>query len=143
VLSRPADVAKRLGLSRVAVYKAIRAGRFAAVQVFCGSGPLRVFTDANGSPRSAAPKPAGKKEFVEPIFLARRLRVSPTLVRSACAAGLMDARQTPGGQWRILVDSGTWLPFPPREPRKAGLQNERIVPRTTENARSREKRNPS
>ena len=107
VLAGPSDVAKRLGVSRVAVYKAIRAGRFAAVQVFCVSGPLRVFIP-DGKPLRAAPETAGKCEFVTATFLARRLRVSPTLVRSACAAGLI-------GVWCRRLRSSSLRGADPRE----------------------------
>jgi hypothetical protein len=116
VLSRPSAVARRLGVSRVAVYKGIRAGRFAAVRVFCGRGPLRVFTDKNGLPLRTAPPPAGTGRFTKVVELSQALDVSPTLVRRACAAGLVAVWQTPGGQYRVYVDKGTWLPFPPRDP---------------------------
>lgn len=127
MLSKPSDVAKRIGVSRVAVYKAIRAGRLPAVRVFGGTGPLRVFTAVEGEPLRAAPEP-GTADLVDAPFLARRLRVSATLVRAACAAGLIDAIRLPGGtSWRILADGRTWLPLPPSARRDAGSQNEREV----------------
>lgn len=138
MLSRPSAVAKRLGVSRVAVYKAIRVGRFAAVRVFCGSGPLRVFTDKTGLPLRTAPAAAGTGVFEKVVELAQALDVSPTLVRSACAEGLVDALLLPGGtQWRIRIDKATSLPFPPEN-------RQRLTKRTRsiEVLRSRKKRKP-
>jgi hypothetical protein len=86
-----------------------------------------VFTDANGVPLRAPPAPWGKAELVDATFLARRLRVSPTLVRSACAAGLLDVWQPPGGYWRIFVDNGTWLPLTPREALVTKLRGRRAL----------------
>jgi hypothetical protein len=139
VFSRPSDVARRLGISRVAVYKAIRAGRFAAVRVFCGSGPLRVFTAKNGLPLPAAPASAGAGVFRKVVDLAQALDVSPTLVRRACVAGVVAVWQTPGGQYRIFVDKGTSLPLPPR------VSVPRLTKRTrsTNTSRSRKKRKRS
>jgi hypothetical protein len=48
--------------------------------VFCGSGPLRVFTDKNGMPLRTAPMPAGTGRFEKVVELAQALDVSLTLV---------------------------------------------------------------
>ncbi len=138
MLSRPSRVAKRLGVSRVAVYKAIRVGRFAAVRVFCGSGPVRVFTDKHGSPLRTAPPPAGTGRFEKVVELSQALDVSPTLVRRACAAGLVAVWQTPGGQYRVYVDKATSLPLPPREP--AARLTKRTRSRDALRSRRRKKR---
>jgi excisionase family DNA binding protein len=109
LLMSPAAAAKRLGLSRGSVYKAIHDGRFAAVRVFGTSGPLRVFTDARGRPLPSPPT-SGKSVMTTPSVAAHVLGISARIVVTACRDGRIKAWRFPRGHWRVWVDEATGLP---------------------------------